>query len=183
MGNTNSALFDAILIAEGLSYSPAHASVFLVQRAPPRQAHSQVARVKIQRLTNLFEGKRPARVSTFDPLSGFGKQHSGLAALTAVILLKTLNRIGQNRKHQSFFGPPLALLFIDFEEVMRCENVWFKKRSSGCGFVSHILLNLRSRREQDRHQKKLVYFMRCFGEQKGSALFSSGVQGKKFTVS
>jgi hypothetical protein len=62
-----------------------------------------------------------------DPLSRFAKKQAGPAVLSAEVFLKAFHRIGQDRKHQSFFRPPLTLLSIHVEKAMRSENVRLKK--------------------------------------------------------
>jgi hypothetical protein len=65
-----------------------------------------------------------------------------------LILLKALDGIGQDGKHQSFLGSPVSLLAVNLKEVMRSKNVRLKKRPelnrpfSGCCFVHHDLLIL-----------------------------------------
>jgi hypothetical protein len=75
----------------------------------------------------MLERKRPAFISAFNPLGRFGKKQPRPAALTVDMFLKTLDRIGQNGKHQSFFRAPLTPLLIYFEKAMRSKNIGLKK--------------------------------------------------------
>jgi biotin carboxylase len=60
---------------------------------PLHQAKSEVIRIYIQNVANIFEGTRPRGVSASNPCLGFAVEPPAFSAILAQIFLKALNGI------------------------------------------------------------------------------------------
>src|SRR3989338_3940762 len=67
---------------------------------PTHQTLTDVRRVQPQSLTNVIEGKKPIAVLIHNPLLRLTKHHLPLTVTSKDVLLKTGNRILQNRQHE-----------------------------------------------------------------------------------
>lgn len=80
----------------------------------------------MQRLADLLEGKWPAALAAQYPRFGVIKQSPASAAPGADVFLKTLDRIGQNRKHQFQLWQQVISSLKGRRIFKRCQDIRFQ---------------------------------------------------------
>jgi hypothetical protein len=81
------------------SASKALGPIFLL---PSEQPLAHISRVKPQGLTDMVKGENPIAAVCADPLFCVVEKHLSSAAFCGQILLKTINRVFQDRQHEPF---------------------------------------------------------------------------------
>jgi hypothetical protein len=82
--------------------------------SPSQQTHSQIARTKLQRVTDLLKGERPIFLTAQNPSLGVPEQIAASSIGASDIFLKALNGVSQNRKHELLFRKKMIPSLICF---------------------------------------------------------------------
>jgi hypothetical protein len=70
---------------------------------PLSQTYPQVVWIDVQRFADILERIWPGLVPPRDPGLSFGKEFAPPVGVRAMIFLKALDRVSQNRKHKFLF--------------------------------------------------------------------------------
>jgi hypothetical protein len=85
---------------------------------PPRQAQPQVVWIDVQCFADILKGIGPGVIPPGDPGFSFRKEPAASVGVSAIILLKALDRVSQNREHKFLFRIEMCLVAIVLEILM-----------------------------------------------------------------
>jgi hypothetical protein len=92
-----------MLVTERLTDASAGVFLRVMINPPLHQTYPQVVWIDVQCFADILERIWPGLAPPFDPGLSFPKEFTAPVGVSAMILLKALDRVSQNRKHKFLF--------------------------------------------------------------------------------